>query len=78
VTALTDMALCVCPGSWEGHPNLCEHHKPGEQCPNAMRSGIAVIPDPNTGAPIPGSERGFCQECWDNYYKVDDADESVA
>lgn len=62
------MSPCTCTGSWEGQPNLCEHHKPGEACPNRMKVCLGFVTDPRTHELIPGSEYGFCEQCGNNYH----------
>jgi hypothetical protein len=62
------MSPCTCPGFWEGQPNLCEHHKAGEPCPNRIRVSMGVVIDPQTREPIPGSDYGFCEQCGNNFH----------
>lgn len=72
------MSPCTCDGGTPEHP-ICSHHEPGRPCANRMRSPVSSVTDPQTGLQIPGSERGRCQVCWDNYYdKVVDAPEEAS
>lgn len=59
-------ALCRCGSA------TCAHHKDGP-CPNRMIPPVSVVHDGVTRQPVPGSESGMCQACWDNYYAELDA-----
>lgn len=55
------MTHCHCGGEF------CKHHGPGELCPNDAIPPFAHIPDPTRqNLPIPGSETGLCQLCWNH------------
>lgn len=54
------MSSCQCRGGG------CEHHRELEACPNEAVPPISVVPDPLTGKPVPNSEYGLCEPCWEN------------
>jgi hypothetical protein len=55
------ITMCKCRGEH------CVHHRKSS-CPNRAVPPISSLLDGTTGKPVPGSEYGLCEVCWDVYY----------